>query len=294
MKKMFHRIDRVVLVFAVFLFSLGCGRASTIPDDDLVGIFRDIYVANAFQTIHYRYVDTLDFYTPILDNYGYDIDDFNATMLGFTKRKNSKLLLIIEAAIRRIDREFYNLEDKIAVLDTIAIRSQRRLEEVLIDNRRIEVSRIKDTTKLMIEMDVKPGSYFVSYISDVDSLDGNRFHKGTHILKDSLGKNLHEVRCVFGSERKLHSTEIVVGKDAAKLVLNLGNYGAKMKKPSLVIDSLNIIYHLPRELAVDSMNKIFTAKIFRNETNWSHYPQDSISLHLPTSGVSSESSDNSK
>ena len=294
MRKLLFRIDCISLLVVLLLFSSGCGRTKVIPDDELGDIFRDIYIANAYQSINYKGVDTIDLYGPILDGYGYDINDFKGTMLGFTKHKNAKLSLIIEDAIRQIDTKFYSLEGGIEQLDSIEARSKRMLQSVLIENRRIEVRSIDDTTKLVIELDVKPGSYFITYIADVDSIDSKKAYRGTHYLRDSSDNNLNYDNFWFSGERKRYSTEIVADSNARKLVLNLGNYTKKMKKPSLVIDSLRIIYELPGKQAIDSIHSVFIKRIFIDGTEWAKYTQDSVSLHLPTSGLSPEGGDNSQ
>ncbi len=294
MRKFLYRIDCIVLLFVMLIFASSCGRTKTIPDDELGDIFRDIYIANAYQSLHYRTVDTVDLYTPILDSYGYDIDDFKGTMLGFAKRKNSKLSLIIEAAIKQIDKKFYDLEGKIEVLDTIEARSMRILQDTLIYNKHINVKSVKDTSKLRLAIAVQPGNYLLSYIADVDSLDINRSLKGTHCLYDSLGKRLTYDNYWFGKDRKRYSVKIVVPSNASKLVLNLGNYGHKLKRPSLVIDSLSVIYQLPKKQAIDSINSIFINKLFIDGTEWTEASQDSITLHISPPRISSGSGDNSQ
>lgn len=294
MKKKFYRIDRIALLLVTLLFASGCIRSKTIPDDELGDIFRDIYIANAYQSINYTHVDTVDLYTPILDSYGYDIIDFNGTMLGFAKRKNSKLSHIIEDAIRQIDTKYYALEHKITILDTIEARSKRILQDVLIDNQRIEVNSIKDTAKLRVVIKVKPGSYLLSYISKVDSLDKNKLLHGTHSLLDSLEQIVHYDNNYFGEDRKQYNTEIVVDSNSDILVLKLGNYGDKMKKPSLVIDSLRVIYQLPIKEALNRVNSTFIDKLLIDGTEWSQGSQDSIALRISPPRISSEGGDNSQ
>ena len=297
MKKFLYRVDCIALLLVCMLFAGGCNRPSEISDSELEDIFRDIYIANAFKQINYYGVDTIDLYAPILESYGYDIDDFNSTMLGFTKRKNSKLLLIIEAAIRQLDRKFYSIEDRIAVLDTVEARSRRKLQSVLIDNQRIEVNSIKDTTQLLIELDAREGSYFISYVYEVDSLDKNKSYLATHILEDSVGNNIRYDSHRFGKLRKRYSAEMSANPRVKKLVLNLGNLKKKMKRPYLTIDSLRVVYRLPGRVALDSINNVLTDKLFTSGTKWPNYPiypQDSISLHLPPTGVSPSGGDNTK
>lgn len=294
MRKIIYRVNRLLFLSAIILFVSSCNRSKMIPDDDLGDIFRDIYIANAYHNIHHPTADTIEIYTLVLDNYGYDIDDFHTTMLGFAKRKNSKLSLIIEDAIRQIDTRYYSIESDIATLDTIAIRSKRWLQDVLIDNQRIEINSVADTAKLIIELDAKEGSYLISYISAVDSLDRNKSHQGTHSIKDSLGNNLHFDSNWFGDKRRRYSKEIVADLGAAKLVLNLGNYGDNMKKPALVIDSLRIVYHLPSEVAVDSILSIFTYNLYFNEAKWLQSSQDSVPLRISPPWIISEGGYNYK
>lgn len=289
MKRYFGRI---VVLLSSLMMIFACGK-SIIPEDELTQIFRDIYVANAYYHTLGVSVDSIDIYEPVLDRYGYTSDDLKSTMLEFSRRKNARLSTVIEEAIRQIEVEYNGVEGRVAVLDTIDARAQRKFQVVVLDSLRIEARAIKDTAKLRIELDVEPGYYHISYVYELDSLDKNSSLKGTHLLIDSLNKRInHKTKWYSSKKRERYEATIEVKPNARKLQLIFGNYNDKMKRPRLTIDSLKIVYQLPKDVARDSLARTlidYALKI--DDREWYRATKDSISLCISPPRISSEGRD---
>lgn len=298
MKKSLYRRNSAVFALIAMIFACGCTKPKTIDDAELSVIFRDIYISNAYYKTYHRSAEAIDIYEPILDKYGYDIDDFHGTLLGFSKRKNSKLSDIIEKAIQQLEQEANVLKDKIAIIDTIKVRAQRQLEQTLIVNQHIVVESIKDTAKLRIVLDAQPGIYYITYIVDSDSANMDTKLRGTYTFLDSVGKNMSYGTDWFGgvAGRRRYTKEMTVipGSKATTLVLNLANYAKNAKKAYLTIDSLSVKFRLAPEVAADSVKQLFLNKLLIDGKRWQKVAEDSGTLHIPTSGDTLQRGDNSK
>ena len=115
----------IVLSALLLLLSLGaCARkARVIPDNKLADIYAEMFLADQWLSTNYSYrrvADTTLFYEPIFEKYGYNLADFNESMLYYVKKpdKYAKILktagLKLDAQAKRLKKveDYYNNREK--------------------------------------------------------------------------------------------------------------------------------------------------------------------------------------
>ena len=80
------------------LSSVGCQDQRVIPDKDLINIFHDAYLANAYIGECGINEDSLYLYEPIFDRYGYTVEDMQYTLKTFSERKSDFLYILTYSA----------------------------------------------------------------------------------------------------------------------------------------------------------------------------------------------------
>ena len=86
-------------------FTIACARHKIIPDDTLAKIFHDAFLTNAYLDHENIEADTLNFYEPIFQKYGYTIEDVRFTIGNFSKRKSARLGDVVEVAIAQLEKQ---------------------------------------------------------------------------------------------------------------------------------------------------------------------------------------------
>ncbi len=110
--KWFLHIPIVALLLA------GCTQRAIIPDSELVQIFRDAFVVNAYTSEQKISLDSLNIYEPIFESYGYTTQDVQYTIGNFSKRKSARLSDIVEGAIKILEREGLVYAGEVEILDS--------------------------------------------------------------------------------------------------------------------------------------------------------------------------------
>lgn len=270
----------VCLCFSVFLSS--CNKPKTIPNDKLQTILKEIYVANAYMANNYGGRDTTDVYSPILEKHGYTVDDLKYTITGFSRRKSARLADVIENTIREMEVDYNLIAAGVVKLDTIDARAGERFSKVVFFEDSLRIRRVSDTSKLRITISpIEAGRYKISYVYKLDTTDHNGSIRGMHNYLDSTGRQLNYDSHWFTSgERRTYSANLDVRPNAKKLVLTLGNYSKNMKTPHLDVDSIMVKHYLPKEVALDSINKLLVDyKLLIDGKEWSNSQKDSVTLH---------------
>ena len=80
------RIIAYLFAAAMLLMGMGCQQTREIPDEDLIKIFHDAYLANAYMGEKGISEDSLFLYEPIFERYGYSVEDMQNTLKTFSKR----------------------------------------------------------------------------------------------------------------------------------------------------------------------------------------------------------------
>lgn len=290
----------MILLAAAALLA-GCVRSKTIPDGELREIFKRIYLVNSYMeqnrgnTSRIFNIDSLDVYRPILNEYGYSVDDLKYTMHNFSKRKSYRLSDVVDEAIKEIEDEESWYRYQMAAADSIDVRAQRMFRRTVFSDSLIRAKKVADTAKLRLSAPIEPGSYEVAYSYFIDSLDKNRNLKATISLIDSNGRIHNTVTNWLGNNRRQrYSAKLTPeGRDTA-IVIVFGNYPQKeLKTPDIRIDSLEVFYMPPVEVALDSAGIVlFRYKLQFDEDENDSQPQDSVALPLHTDGPAPQGSDN--
>ena len=78
-----------LFVAALMVLGIGCSGPRVIPDDILIKIFHDAYIANAYMEECRIRQDSLLIYEPIFQRYGYTMEDLQYTITNDTKKRIS-------------------------------------------------------------------------------------------------------------------------------------------------------------------------------------------------------------
>ncbi len=279
-------MKKVLLYIALLAVGAGCTGPREIPRNDLKEVFKDAFLVNAYyqsnpQMSRTIRLDSLDIYRPILERYGYTLRDLEYTVQEISKEKNRTLLDIVELSIEDLKRESGLLDGRVAALDTVDARTGRMFMRKVLYEERITAEKVSDTSKLRISLPLRAGSYEVNYKYLVDSLDENGVLRIAGTIIDTMGlrrsafsQTLTKLKRQSPAPQKFEAT----AADSV-LVLALGSYPVReMKRPHLTVDSLEVVYFLPKEQALDSLMKTFFRLdlIPKNEENT--VAQDSSAL----------------
>ena len=101
------------------LLAVGCKGPKAIPDNDLVKIFHDAFLANAYYSECLGSEDSLLLYEPILAKHGYSVGDMQFTVQTISQRKSSRLSDLVGEASRILEEESKGHNYKLVVLDTV-------------------------------------------------------------------------------------------------------------------------------------------------------------------------------
>ena len=165
-------IKRLICLLCVAVTAAACNRPRNIPDEKLIAITREIFLANAYRDSPksgFSQADTVDFYTPIFEKYGYKPSDLSYTINNLSRRKSVRFTDILEEVARRLDREDSLMKARIATLDTVDSRTMNRYRRVVYSDSTRRLRRLSDPDKPDIVLPVRPGRYQVAFKYDLDT-----------------------------------------------------------------------------------------------------------------------------
>ncbi|MFR9649855.1 MAG: DUF4296 domain-containing protein [Rikenellaceae bacterium] len=272
MKKYFY-------ILLLLLSMGGCRRREAIPDATLVNIFHDLFLINAY---HHHFpvgVDTLQIYAPVLDKYGYSVDDVNYTIGNFSKRKSARLSEVVEQAITKLEAESKCHKAEVTILDSIDAIARRRASVVLYRDSLITMREQRDTSKMKIVIDdIKDGDYTIKFDYLVDSVDRNNlsyrtlawFERSDITSRDGSLKRFkqhtsHVTKHKVSSYKNDFTGELLDSTLNIRLVEWRGDLRFK---PHVTIKNLEVIYTPPTHEAVEKMyeqmlnTKILSPKMY--------------------------------
>ena len=287
----------VLVALAVISSLAGCRRDKIIIDDDLRAIFREIYLTNAYME-QYRgrlvkfSIDSIDVYRPILERYGYTVSDLEHTVKNFSSRKSYRLTDVVDEVIAQLEKEEDNFKYRIAAKDSVEARAKQMFRRLVYEDSVVTARRIADTAKLKKTIPiVDSGEYEIRYSYYIDSTEENRGLRNTFTALNSTGGRRQVLSSGMASNRRQrYNGRIMPAKGDTALLITWGGYPAKeMKRPGLLIDSIELYYTPPLATALDSAAILTYRYSISIDSLWNEKDtQDSIALRLHTSGIVEE------
>ena len=274
MKRFFTSLTVVAMAF----LAIACARHKIIPDETLAKIFHDAFLTNAYLDHENIEADTLNFYEPIFQKYGYTIEDVRFTIGNFSKRKSARLGDVVEVAIAQLEKQGKLYEKEVAVLDTIDNTAQRLFTRTIYTDSLVRIKKLKDSTNRVVVIDdLRSGEYKISFGYKLDSLDDNIMRKtGVWFEREDGTKiGLQQITLRKTAIVDQISRTLTFEEGAVRLVIDLYQVGKlsdnaankkKKKHTGLTVTNLQVT-HIPTvKDAVDSLYaKQLVIKIFADE-----------------------------
>ncbi|MBP3547448.1 MAG: DUF4296 domain-containing protein [Alistipes sp.] len=247
----------IIAAFALAMSAVGCSGPKVIPDNDLINIIHDAYIANAYMNECNIREDSLYVYEPIFQRYGYTMTDMQYTLRTFNERKSAMLSDIMSEVYRRLDAESDIEAAKMVVLDTIDNIAKRTYTRTIYADSLIRAKRMKDTTKLRITIeDLVPGEYTVSFTYLIDTLDENRNSRvEAYALRNDSTQSLRHTLMLSRYREGKYSRKFSIDTSHKELFINMFYHPMNEESalPDITITNFKVVRVLPLEVSVDSL-----------------------------------------
>lgn len=253
----------ICLLALPMLFS-ACNKPKEIPDDKLIAIVGDLFLANAYWSSTLMAdslrTDSVNIYAPIFDRYGYRPQDFIHTIGTLSKRKSVRLTDVIEKATDRLKQQSAGYFAQVAMMDTLEQIAAERYKQVVYGDTSLRLSRLSQPDdKPDITVPLEAGRYRIEYTYLIDTADRNSYVQYMQFLLDTADRRSHYNYRSFtkGRERR-EKIEVEVPDTTALKTLNifLAYSSSKDSKKTLItVDSLRITRFMPPEAALDSLTR---------------------------------------
>ena len=241
----------------VALAVAACSGPKVIPDQDLVNIFHDAFVVNAYMSEADITSDSLYVYEPIFKRYGYTMDDLQHTLTTINERKSSRISDIMSEVSRKLEQESKAEHRKIVVLDTIDNVAKRAYTRTVYSDSLIRVNELRDTSKLRITLkDLIKGEYTVSFDYLIDTLDENRNSRvEVYLVVNDTTHSLRHTMMLSRYRNGKYSRKFSADTQHKELYVNMYYHpkNEESKLPDITIRNFKIVRVLPTEVSVDSL-----------------------------------------
>lgn len=241
----------------LLLVGAGCKGPKEIPDEDLINIFHDAYLANAYLGQAGIYDDSLAIYEPIFERYGYTIEDMHHTIKTFSERKSALISDLVREVNRRLEAEARAEARNVVILDTLDNFAKRTYTRTIYADSLIEVKRLRDTSKLRITIeDLVPGEYTVAFDYYIDTLDENRNSRvEVYALTTSDNQTLRHTLMLNRYRAGNYSRRLTIDTTHKEIFINMFYHpqNEESKMPDITIRNFRVVRVLPKEVAVDSL-----------------------------------------
>ena len=258
MRQLIDRLKWLSIAMLMCAVVVGCKEDEEIPEEDLVNIFHDAFIANAYLTQQGAIPnDSTIIYEPILDKYGYTVDEFRTALEELSLRKSARVSDLITKASDMLEEEAEIEKKRIIVLDTIDHIAKREYTRTIYYDSLIHVKRLRDTAQLRVSIkDIVPGDYTVSFEYYIDTLDANRNSRvEAYLLKnDTIELKRHTqliLRYKEGTFTRLFNVDTTMSELYINIFYHPGN--EKPEKPDVKIRNLKVVRTLPLETSLDSL-----------------------------------------
>ena len=251
------KVSKIICLLATLLVAACSGRPKVIPDNDLVNIFHDAFIANAYMNEANINQDSILLYEPIFKRYGYTMNDLQHTLTTINERKSSRISDIMRDVNERLDRESKMEQRKIIVLDTIDNLAKRTYTRTMYSDTLIRVKELRDTNKLRITLtDLVEGEYTVSFDYLIDTLDENRNSRvEAYLIVNDTTYTLRHTMMLSRYREGKYSRKFKADTQHKELYVNMYYHpnNEESKLPDITIRNFKIVRVLPTEVSVDSL-----------------------------------------
>ena len=282
---MYRRIILLLTAISTLLMSYSCQSRREIPDEDLVKIFHDAYLANAYIGECGISEDSLYLYEPIFERYGYTVEDMQYTLKTFSERKSALLSDIMEDVSLQLEREAQIEQRKIVVLDTIDNVAKRKYTRIVYEDSLIRVRRLRDTSKLRITIgDLTAGEYTISFDYHIDTLDENRNSRVlVYAMKYDTVETLRNTMMLSRYRDASYSRKLAIDTSHTEIFIDMYYHprNEESKLPDIKITNFKVVRVLPTEVSVDSLyHNQLGIRLFNYETMMS-FTADTVVVAEP-------------
>lgn len=251
--------DIIVALIAAttLLLGVGCQEQRVIPDKDLVKIFHDAYLANAYIDESGISDDSLYLYEPIFERYGYTVEDMRHTLKTFSERKSALLSDLMLEVSQQFEEEARQEHRKVVVLDTIDNVAKRYYTRVVYEDTLIRVKRLRDTNKLRIRLkDLTTAEYTITFDYYIDTLDENRSSRvEVYALQGDTLETMRHTMMLSRYREGSYTRKLSIDTTHTEIFIDMyyHNEQEESKMPDIKITNFRITRVIPTEVAVDSL-----------------------------------------
>ena len=249
----------ILLLSAVvtLLAGVGCQRQREIPDEDLIKIFHDAYLANAYIGESGINEDSLYRYEPIFERYGYTVKDMQHTLKTFSERKSALLSDLMNRVSDQLQAEAKLEARKIVVLDTIDNVARRKYTRTVYEDSLIRVKRLRDTNDLRIKIkDLTTGDYTISFDYYIDTLDENRNSRVlVYAMKNDTLETLRHTMMLSRYRDASYTRKLSIDTAHTEIFIDMfyHPHNEESKLPDIKITNFKVVRVLPTDVSVDSL-----------------------------------------
>lgn len=291
-RKLSSYVASTVVAIATLLGSVACSGPRVIPDNILIDIFHDAYIANAYIDECNINSDSLYIYEPIFERYGYTMDDLQHTIMTFTERKSAMLSDLMHEVNSRIDAESKVENRKMIILDTIDNIAKRAYTRTIYSDTLIRVKHMRDTTKLRITIsDLIPAEYSVSFDYLIDSLDENRNSRiEAYLLTYDTVQTLRHTMMLSRYREASYSRKFKADTVHRELYIDMFYHPEteESKLPDITIKNFKVVRVLDTEQSVDSLyHEQLNLRII-NHALMTSFTADTVDVVIPTDTIASD------
>lgn len=294
-RKLSSYVASTVIAIATLLGSVACSGPRVIPDNILIDIFHDAYIANAYIDECNINSDSLYIYEPIFERYGYTMDDLQHTIMTFTERKSAMLSDLMHEVNSRIDAESKVENRKMIILDTIDNIAKRAYTRTIYSDTLIRVKHMRDTTKLRITIsDLIPAEYSVSFDYLIDSLDENRNSRiEAYLLTYDTVQTLRHTMMLSRYREASYSRKFKADTVHRELYIDMFYHPEteESKLPDITIKNFKVVRVLDTEQSVDSLyHEQLNLRIINHAlmTSFTADTVDVVDVVIPTDTIASD------
>ena len=257
MKRLTNISLKAIALVGIIATALSCDGPKAIPDKDLVNIFHDAFLANAYISESKITEDSLLLYEPILERYGYNVEDMRFTVHTIASRKSTRLSDLVSQASSILEEESKLYNYQLMVLDTIDNVAERRYTRIVAQDTLIRVRKLSDSTKLHIVVgDLIPAEYSITFDYFIDTLDENRNSRVEAYFKTKDDKTAMRHTMMLSRYREgKYNRKFKADTSHLELHINMFYHpeNEELKRPDIRITNFKITRIIPTEQAVDSL-----------------------------------------